>query len=95
MMEMGHPTHMFDYGKFGSKTVLIRRGKKGEKITTLDEIERKLSQEQLLITNGKIPVAIAGVMGGLDSAVSKETTTVLIESAYFDAPTIRKGAMTV
>ena len=92
MMEMGHPTHMFDYDKLGSKTVLIRRGKKGEKITTLDEIERKLSPEQLLITNGKIPVAIAGVMGGLDSAVTKETTTVLIESAYFDAPTIRKGA---
>ncbi|MBC8346741.1 MAG: phenylalanine--tRNA ligase subunit beta [Candidatus Marinimicrobia bacterium] len=95
MMEMGHPTHMFDYDKFGSKTVLIRRGKKGEKITTLDEIERNISSEQLLITNGKIPVAIAGIMGGLESAVSEETTTVLIESAYFDAPTIRKGAKSV
>ena len=92
LMEMGHPTHMFDYDKFESKSLLIRRGKNGEKITTLDEIERKISPEQLMITNEGKPVAIAGIMGGLDSAVTFDTTTVLIESAYFDAPTIRKGA---
>ena len=92
MMEMGHPTHIFDYDKLGSKKILIRRGKKGEKITTLDEVVREVSPNELLITNGKDPIAIAGVMGGLESAVSEETVIVLIESAYFDPPTVRKGA---
>ncbi len=92
LMEMGHPTHMFDYDQLGSKEILIRRGKKGEKITTLDEVERNVSSNELLITNGKDPVAIAGIMGGLESAVTDSTTTVLIESAYFDPPTVRKGA---
>ena len=92
MMEMGHPTHIFDYDKLGSKEILIRRGKKGEKITTLDEVERKLSPNELLITNGESPIAIAGIMGGLESAVTEATENILIESAYFDAPTIRKGA---
>ena len=84
MMEIGQPTHIFDYEKFGSKEILIRRGKKNEKLTTLDEIEREVSPNELLITNGKNPVAIAGVMGGLNSAVTSATTTVIIESAYFD-----------
>ena len=92
LMEMGHPTHMFDYDQLGSKEILIRRGKKGEKITTLDEVERKVSPNELLITDGKNPLAIAGIMGGLKSAVTMKTETVLIESAYFDPPTIRKGA---
>ena len=92
LMEMGHPTHIFDYDKLGSKHILIRKGKKGEKITTLDEVERKISPNELLITNGKKPIAIAGIMGGLDTAVSENTSTVLIESAYFDASTVRKGA---
>ena len=63
MMEIGQPTHIFDYEKFGSKEILIRRGKKNEKLTTLDEVEREVSPNELLITNGKNPVAIAGVMG--------------------------------
>ena len=95
MMEIGQPTHIFDYEKFGSKEILIRRGKKNEKLTTLDEIEREVSPNELLITNGKNPVAIAGVMGGLNSAVTSSTTTVIIESAYFDPPTIRKSAKSV
>ena len=92
MMDIGHPTHIFDYDKLGSKEILIRRGKKGEKITTLDEVERKISQNELLITNGKKPIAIAGVIGGLDSAVNENTSNVLIESAYFEASVVRKGA---
>ena len=95
MMEMGQPTHMFDYDQFGSKEILIRRGKENESIITLDEVERKVSPNELLITNGKIPVAIAGVMGGLASAVSDKTTTLIIESAYFDPPTIRKSAKSI
>ena len=92
MMEMGHPTHIFDYDKLGSREILIRRGKKGEKITTLDEVERKVSPNELLITNGKDPIAIAGIMGGFESAISEGTVNILIESAYFDPPTVRKGA---
>ena len=92
MMELGQPTHIFDYDKLNSKQILIRRGKKGEFLTTLDEIKRNVSPNELLITNGKSPLALAGIMGGLDSAVSAQTKTILIESAYFDATTIRKGA---
>ena len=95
MMEMGQPTHMFDYDQFGSKEILIRRGKKNESIITLDEVERKVSPNELLITNGKIPVAIAGVIGGSVSAVSNNTTTLIIESAYFDPPTVRKSAKSI
>ena len=63
-----------------------------ERGSTLDEIEREMSGNELIITNGKKPIAVAGVMGGLNSAVTKDTTAVVIESAYFDPPTIRIGA---
>ena len=92
LLEMGQPSHIFDYDKIQSKEILIRRGKKGEKIITLDEESRSLSQNELLITNGKIPIAIAGIMGGLNTVVTDKTSRVLVECAYFNAPTIRKGA---
>lgn len=92
LFEMGHPTHIFDLKRFGSNTVLVRKARKNETFVTLDEETRKLSADHLLITNGKEPVALAGIMGGENSAVSEDTTTVLIESAYFDPVTIRKGA---
>ena len=91
-MEMGHPTHMFDYDKLDSNEILVRRGKEKEVIITLDGVNRRVSSNELLITNGKEPIAVAGVMGDLDSAVTSKTTSVLIESAYFDAPTIRRGS---
>ena len=77
---------------YESNENLIRRGSKNESITTLDEADRKLSPNEQLITNGKKPIAVAGIMGGLNSAVSEKTKTILIESAYFDPPTIRKSA---
>ena len=92
MMELGQPTHIFDYDKINSKEILIRKGKKGESLSTLDEIKRSVSPNELLITNGSTPLALAGIMGGLESAVSDETKTILIESAYFNAATIRKSA---
>ena len=92
LLEMGHPTHIFDFEKFPAKTVCVRRARKGEKFITLDEEKHTLNAEHLLITNGKTPVALAGIMGGLDSAVADTTATVLIESAYFDPITIRKGS---
>ena len=92
MMEMGQPTHIFDFDKIGSDKILIRKSTKGESITTLDESKRQLTGRELLITNGQNPIAVAGIMGGLNSAITTETKTVVIESAYFDPPTIRKGA---
>ncbi|NOZ74827.1 MAG: phenylalanine--tRNA ligase subunit beta, partial [FCB group bacterium] len=92
LLEMGHPTHIFDLDRFGSREVLVRFATAGEKFKTLDEVEHVLNTHHLLITNGKTPVALAGIMGGEDSAVTESTRTVLIESAYFDPVTIRKGS---
>ncbi|GIN22123.1 MAG TPA: phenylalanine--tRNA ligase subunit beta [Bacillus bacterium] len=89
LLEYGQPLHAFDYDRFGSKEVVIRMAKEGEKITTLDDTERTLTSDQLVITNGSVPVALAGVMGGADSEVSDDTTTILLESAYFTGGSIR------
>lgn len=89
LLEYGQPLHAFDYDKFGSKEVVVRHAHAGEKIITLDDVERTLTPDQLVITNGKVPVALAGVMGGADTEVSVETTTILLESAYFSGASIR------
>jgi phenylalanyl-tRNA synthetase beta chain len=91
MMETGHPLHAFDYDLFSQKKVVVRRAKSGEKFITLDQVERTLNNENLLITDGKKPVAIAGIMGGMESEVSTDTKNVLLESAYFDPKVIRRG----
>ena len=91
LMEIGHPTHIFDYDKIPTQTVGIRKAEKGEHVKSLDEEKRKLTNE-LVITDGKKPIAIAGLMGGFESAVTDKTKNVLIESAYFDPITIRRGA---
>jgi len=90
LLEYGQPLHAFDYDKFGSKEVVVRQAKQGEQLTTLDGKERILSEQNLVITNGTVPVALAGVMGGTDSEVHEGTTTVLLEAAYFDGQSIRK-----
>ncbi|MED1673162.1 phenylalanine--tRNA ligase subunit beta [Pallidibacillus thermolactis] len=90
LLEYGQPLHAFDYDRFGSKEVLVRKAYEGEKMVTLDGTERTLRQEDLVITNGKEPVALAGVMGGLDSEVKDDTTTILLESAYFNGTSIRR-----
>jgi phenylalanyl-tRNA synthetase beta chain len=92
LLEYGQPLHAFDYDRLGSKEILVRRAYAGEKITTLDDAQRTLSRDHLVITNGKEPVALAGVMGGADSEVRSDTTTVLIESAYFTGGAIRKAS---
>ncbi len=91
MLELGQPLHAFDYDNFGQPRVLVRRAAEGEKFTTLDDVERKLSRDVLLITDGKTPVAIGGIMGGQYSEVSEKTTNVLLESAHFSASVIRRG----
>ncbi|MDT2595705.1 phenylalanine--tRNA ligase subunit beta [Enterococcus dongliensis] len=90
LLLFGQPLHAFDYDKLGSKEIVVRRAKEKEPFTTLDGVERTLNPENIVITNGEIPVALAGVMGGLDSEISEETTTVALEMALFDHTSIRR-----
>ncbi|WP_100331790.1 phenylalanine--tRNA ligase subunit beta [Bacillus xiapuensis] len=92
LLEYGQPLHAFDYDRLGSKEIIVRRAREGETITTLDEVQRTLSADHLVITNGEEPVAIAGVMGGANSEVQADTTTVLIESAYFNGQRVRQAS---
>ena len=92
LMEMGHPTHIFDYDKLDNKEIYVRRANEGESLITLDEQKHKLKDNHLLITDGDKPIALAGIMGGLSTAVSEGTKNLLVESAYFNPVTIRKGA---
>lgn len=92
MMEIGQPTHFFDLDKIKNKKILVRRARDGEKITTLDEIERSVNNDVMLITDGESPIAVAGIMGGFDSAINENTKNVLIECAYFNPATIRKSS---
>lgn len=90
MMELGHPLHAFDLNKVAGKELIIRNAKAGESITTLDEKERALTTNDLLICDKEKAIAIAGVMGGRNSEVDHSTTSIVIESAYFIPSTVRK-----
>ena len=92
LMEMGHPTHIFDYDSLENKRIYVRRANSGEIIKTLDDQKHNLNEAHLLITDGNRPLALAGIMGGADTAVSENTKTLFIESAYFDPITIRKSS---
>ena len=95
MLELGQPLHAFDYRLLrprtpgGTPTIIVRRAHYGEEMTTLDEVERALTSDMLLITDGGRPVAVAGVMGGLESEVAADTVDVLLEAASFDNISIR------
>ncbi|GAA0429196.1 phenylalanine--tRNA ligase subunit beta [Lentibacillus halophilus] len=89
LLEYGQPLHAFDYDRFGSTSVVVRRAGDGEHMVTLDGEDRELSSDHLVITNGQEPVALAGVMGGADTEVKEDTTTILLEAAYFDPQTVR------
>jgi len=95
LLETGQPLHAFDYKFFKTKKVVVKNAVKGEKFTTLDGEDRELNDSHLLITDGENAVALAGIMGGLNSEVTDNTTDILLESAYFDPATIRRGAKTV
>ena len=89
---LGQPLHAFDADKITGQKVIVRNAIKGEKFTTLDGIERDLDSEDLMICNSKEPMCIAGVFGGLNSGVSNLTTSIFLESAYFDPVSIRKSS---
>lgn len=90
LFELGQPLHTFDASKIEGGKVVVRRAAEGELIRTLDEVERKLSADDIVIADAKGPMCIAGVFGGFDSGVTEATTDVFLESAWFDAVSIRK-----
>lgn len=90
LYELNQPMHAFDVAKLNGPKIVVRRGKPGEKMTTLDGEDRVVTPEMTLICDAKRPVAVAGVMGGSDSEVSEDTTDILLECAYFDPKRIRK-----
>ena len=92
MHELGQPLHAFDFDKLAQHKIVVRRARDGEKMTTLDGVEREFDANVLLICDAEKPVAIGGVMGGLDSGISDATTDVLIEAAFFRRDNIRQTA---
>ena len=105
MLETGQPLHAFDADRLVAERsgedrvldvafaphIVVRRARTGEKLTTLDDVERELSPEILVIADAEKPIAIAGIMGGRDSEVTPNTTRVLLESAVFEASVVRRG----
>jgi len=91
LIETGQPMHAFDLDKINGK-VIIRKAEKSETIKTIDGSTRMLEKDMLLITDSKTPIAIAGVMGGLDAEVSSATKNILLESAWFDSISVRRTA---
>ena len=89
LMELGQPLHTFDLNKLAGKRVVVRRAKPGEKLTVLDGTTVELGENNLVIADAEKPAALAGVMGGLDSGVTDDTTDILLESAIFDPVSIR------
>lgn len=92
LMELGQPLHAFDADRIQGKHVIVRKYPKGTKFTTLDGQERELCDDDLMICNESEPMCIAGVFGGIGSGVTSETTSVFLESAYFDPVHVRKTA---
>lgn len=90
MLETGQPLHAFDFDHLGGHRIVVRTARKGEPFTTLDGKKREMNSDMLMICDGEKPVAIGGVMGGMNSEIEDATTRVLIESACFDPVSIRK-----
>lgn len=95
LLEYGQPMHAFDLRDLEDNKIVVRRAEDGEVIKTLDEQDRQLTNNDLVIADGKRAVAIAGVMGGFNSEVKDDTTTVVFESATFDAASVRLTAQRV
>ncbi|HVF68835.1 MAG TPA: phenylalanine--tRNA ligase subunit beta [Pyrinomonadaceae bacterium] len=90
MHEMGQPLHAFDLATLGEKRIVVRRARAGEKLKTLDGVERELDERMLVIADASRAVAVAGVMGGEETEISASTADVLVESAYFDPQSVRQ-----
>ncbi len=92
LLELGQPLHAFDYHMLADRSIVVKRAEVGDVFTTLDGQDRDLNNQTLMICDGQTQVAIAGIMGGLNSEITESTTTVLIESAYFNPTSIRRSS---
>jgi len=92
LFETGQPLHAFDFDKLSKGKIIVRKAKEGEEIVSIDGIKRKLNSQTLIIADDKLPVAIAGIMGGKNTEVTESTKTILVESAYFNPAMIRKAS---
>ena len=92
MLECGQPLHAFDHTRLAESTIIVRQAREGETIRTLDGVDRKLDPSMMVIADRNAPVAVAGVMGGEESEIENATQTVLVESALFAAPSIKRTA---
>jgi phenylalanyl-tRNA synthetase beta chain len=90
MLEMGKALHAFDLARVRDRKILVRRARPGEHLKTLDGVDRTLSADHLVIADGKLPVALAGIMGGEESEISSATKDILLESAWFEPASIRR-----
>ncbi len=90
LFETGQPMHAFDYDKIKGGRIIIRRTADGEKIVSIDNVERRLEKDMLIIADSERPIAVAGVMGGLNTEVSDRTKDILLESAYFNPVSVRR-----
>ncbi|MBR2077982.1 MAG: phenylalanine--tRNA ligase subunit beta, partial [Exiguobacterium sp.] len=94
MLEIGQPLHAFDAKKLGN-SIVVRQAENGEEMVTLDDVTRTLDSSMMVITDGQVPVAIAGVMGGANTEVDLSTKDIILESAYFDPASVRKTSRTL
>ncbi|MCC6442157.1 MAG: phenylalanine--tRNA ligase subunit beta [Armatimonadetes bacterium] len=92
MLEMGQPLHAFDFNLLQGKRIVVRRARAGERLITIDGVDREMSPDMLMIADAARPVAVAGVMGGLETEVSEKTVNVLLESAHFWMQSVRRTA---
>jgi len=89
LLELGHPLHAFDYDALAGRAIVVRRAREGERLATLDGVDRALATDMLVIADAERAAAVAGVMGGAESEVSSSTRTIAIESAYFQPRSVR------
>ena len=95
MLELGQPMHAFDLARLRGPRLIIRRGRPGETIRTLDKVDRPLDEEMLVIADAERPTAIGGVMGGADSEIGSGTSRIVLESAYFQPASVRRTSKRV
>lgn len=92
LWDTGQPLHAFDFDRLAGGLLIVRKARKGEKLVTLDGVERALEPSDVVVADADRAVSLAGIMGGLDTAVTEKTTTVLLEAAWWDPATIRRTA---